>query len=335
MFLTSLLSKINFAIGRNPKVEKTWDFRKFIPEPYKSVLLITADFELAWAWRYSKNIFNPLESALEMARRERNNIPVILELCEEYDIPVTWLTVGHLFLEECERVNGGMGKRTERVAHPEIPGIKHFENEFWKYEKDDWFEYDPCSNFKEAPEWYCPDLIRLILDSKVKHEIGCHTFSHIDCRDSVCSPELFEAEISECKKAAEKFGLELKSFVHPGHTIGNLDKLAELGFTSYRTDYRKVLGYPKLYKNNLWEFEQTAQLYYRKEWSPDYHLKRYKKIIDRAIKSNTVCNLWFHPSVEEYFIENIMRKFFNYISRFKNELLVTTVTDYVNIINEK
>lgn len=326
MYYKSSLNKLNFFIGRNPVIEKNRDFRKFIPEPYQSVLLITADFELAWAWQYSKNFENPAEKAHEMAKQERKNVPVILDLCDEFAIPITWFTVGHLFLESCDRING--------IAHPDIPRFGHFENEFWKYNGNDWFENDPCSNYNEAPEWYCPDLINMIINSKVKHEIGCHTFSHIDCRDVVCSPRMFENDINMCKKVAEKYNVNFTSFVHPGHTIGNLDKLSELGFTSFRTDYRNVLGYPKKHPNGLWEFEQTSELTYRKDWSVDYHIRRYKKIIDRAIKSNTVCYFWFHPSFDNIFLKYIFPELLKYISGKREHLKITTVSEYVNYLNE-
>ena len=44
--------------------------------------------------------------------KTRENVPKILNLCEIYDIPITWATVGHLFLSNCKRVN--------KIAHPEI-----------------------------------------------------------------------------------------------------------------------------------------------------------------------------------------------------------------------
>jgi peptidoglycan/xylan/chitin deacetylase (PgdA/CDA1 family) len=321
------LSKLNFLIGNNPKIEQIKNWREFIPAQFKSVLLISADFELAWAWRYTKSASHPLEKALRKARQERINIHLILDLCDKYQIPITWATVGHLFLGSCQRENN--------IPHPEIPRLPYFENNFWKYNGGDWFENDPCTYYKDAPEWYCPDLIKLIRDAKAKHEIGCHTFSHIDSSDKICPPDLFQAELKECKKLANEWGIILKSFVHPGYTIGNVDMLAKEGFTNYRSNNRNVLGYPKKHKNGLWEIEQTAEFIYKKEWSIDYHVYRYITILKRAIKSNTVCIFWFHPSFNSIIIEKIWPEIFQFIEENREKILVTTHTEYINWLNNK
>ena len=317
----NILNKFKFLARFDPIVEKSKKYRQFIPEPYKSALLISADFELAWAWRYTKSSANPLEKALVKARQERVNIPVILNLLEKFNIRVTWFTVGHLFLESCFR--------EQKMAHAHLPRLNHFENNFWKFIGKDWYEHDPCTNIKDDPEWYAPDLIKLIQESKVKNEIGCHTFSHIDCRDGICSPDLIRAELRECKKMANKWGLNLKSFVHPGHTIGNLDVLAEEGFTNFRTDYRNVLSYPKKHQNGLWEFEQTAEFVYKKEWSIDYHIYRYITILKRAIQSNTVCVFWFHPSFDPMVLEKILPEVFKFLNDNRNKIWITTHNDYI------
>lgn len=321
MRIRTLLSKLKFGVGLNPQIKKTGNKLKFIPQNYKAVLLISADFELAWAWQYSKPINNSIDLALAKAKQARENIPVIINLCEEFNIPITWATVGHLFLESCNRIDG--------LAHPELPRLPNFENKFWKFSESDWFDNDPCSDYKNAPEWYGPDLIRMILDSRVSHEIGCHTFSHIDCSDEICSPSILKAELQLCKKLANDQDLELKSFVHPGHTIGNLNTLEMEGFTNFRTDYRNLLGYPKRHTNGLWEFEQTAELVYRKEWSIDYHINRYKTIIRRAIKNNTVCVFWFHPSFDRLIVDKVLPSVFAYIYDNRKEIWVTTHTEYL------
>lgn len=318
----SILSKINFSLARNPIIEKYLQYERFIPRPFKTVVLISADFELAWASRYSKKTIEPYELTKMNAKRERSNLPLILELCDAFYIPVTWATVGHLFLDKCDKING--------MAHPEIKRLPYFENEFWRYDKGDWFEYDPCTNYQDDPEWYAYDIIKNILTRKVRHEIGCHTFSHIDCRDDICSAESMRSELQACKRLADEWKIELKSFVHPAHTIGNLDTLAQYGFTNFRTNYRNVLGYPKKHKNGLWKFEQTAEFVYRKAWSVKYHIQRYKEIIKRAVKTNTVCILWFHPSFDAVVVDRILPPVFAYIRENRDQIWVATHREYVD-----
>ena len=319
------LSKLKFHLGFDPIIEKCSKYRNYISEPYKAVIMIYADFELAWAWRYSKEIIGNKDEVRRIALRERENIPEILKLCERFDIPITWATVGHLFLEKCSKVNG--------IAHPEIKRTDYFENDYWIFNKGDWFDDDTCRNYNESPEWYCPDLIKNITGSNVKHEIGCHTFSHIDCRDEVCSSEVFESEINKCREVAEKNKIELKSFVHPGHTTGNLDNLFRLGFSSYRTDNGNILGYPARHSSGLWEIKGTMELAYRKKWSVEFNIEFYKKIINRAIKNNSVCTFWFHPSFDNLFLTDIFPDILNYISEKRNDVFVTTAGEYINRLN--
>jgi hypothetical protein len=323
--IKSLFSKLNFALNLNPVIDNRKDWRSFIPDPFKAVLLISADFELAWAWQYAKSFTNPVREAKAKALIERENIPEILSLFDMFNIPITWATIGHLFLESCNRIDG--------IAHTEMPHLNHFENDFWKFNSGDWFQNDPATDFKTDPAWYCPDLIKMIIDAKVKHEIGCHTFSHIDCRDSICPPNVFDWEILACKEAARPYGIELKSFVHPAHTIGNIDRLQAHGFTSFRTDIENVLAFPVRHDSGVWEIKNTASLYLRKDWSIKYHIFRYKKIIDRAILSNTVCCLWFHPSVEREFVDRIMPELLRYIDLRREEILISTTADYIDWVN--
>lgn len=323
--IKSSLSKLAFKVGYTPKIIKGVNKVKYIPQKYKAVVLISADFELAWAWRYAKSSNNSYQLALKKAAIERENLPAIVQLCEQYNIPITWATVGHLFLKTCNRLNGH--------AHPEIPNVPNYFGTFWDFQSKDWFEYDPCSDYIKDNLWYCPDLIKLILDSPVQHEMANHTFSHIDCRDGICPPELLKAELKASKQLANELGINLTSFVHPGHTIGNLKTLSEEGFTNFRTDSRNVLGYPILHPEGIWEFEQTAEFNFREDWSIDYHIYRYKKLIDRAINSNTVCVFWFHPSFDARMVNEIWPEVFNYMNQKQDDIWITTHKEYINFIS--
>lgn len=323
--LRNHIRKLKFEIGIDPIINTSKSFTQFIPESYHTVCLISADFELAWAWQYTKSANNAMVKALKMAMQERENLPKIVELCERFGISVTWATVGHLFLEKCTLQNS--------KPHHNLPRLSHFENQYWNFQGNDWFDNDPCSDFRTNPEWYCPDLIRMLLNSSIEHEIGNHTFSHIDCSNSICTPEVFRAEILESKKHAADFGIELKSFVHPGHTIGYLDILAEEGFTNFRSNYRNILAYPKKHRNGLWEFEQTMDFRYYKYWSIDFQIRRYITILKRAMKSKTICIFWFHPSLDPVVIEQILPKIFQFLNENRDKIWITTHTEYVNWLN--
>jgi hypothetical protein len=323
LMISKIRPLVSLALWKNPIVEKRRaDYRKYIPEPYKGVIIISADFELAWAWRYVKNVDDPLSISYEKARRERLNVPIILELSKKYRIPITWATVGHLFLEKCTS--------NHQSPHKDVKRLNYFENEWWRYNQGEWFQHDPCSDYKTAPEWYCPDLIRKILDSDILHEIGSHSFSHIDCTDAICPPDVLKSELNACAEAAMPFGVKLESFVFPGHTMGNYPVLPEMGFTSMRTNFINTIGYPVKHFDGFWEHKATMEIEYNVEWSVEYNTHRYRKIIEKTISNNSVCNLWFHPSFSDRCLEKILPDIFQLLYENKDILWVTTMKGYTD-----
>ena len=284
----------------------------------RGALIISADFEMAWAWRFAKRCMDPEKMGLT----ERKNIPVLIDMFEEYGIPITWATVGHLFLSSCSRENGRPHGRMERIPY--------FTNRVWSYKSGDWYDHDPCSGYREAPAWYAPDLIRLILKSKVKHEIGCHSFSHIDCSDRHCSEKVMDHEIMECVAMAHKAGLELKSMVFPGGTNGNCGVLKKYGFTNYRINAECDLFYPEKDSYGLWQLPSSASIEnHGFGWSSQFYESMYRMYIDKAIESGTVCHLWFHPSIDGFCIYKILPRVLDY-ARSKHEegkLWICTMAD--------
>jgi len=320
--LKSYASKLNFLLGRKPALLRysRENVHTFIPSSYRAVFIISCDFELAWAWRFAKEINGDLQKARALARKERENMPILLNLCEQFDIPVTWGIVGHLFLEQCSRAAG--------KAHADLIQPTHLENEYWKFNSGEWFDHDPCCSWREALEWYAPDIIEKIKHSKVKHEIACHTFSHVDCREKVCPEELLKREIRAYKELASRYQLALTSFIFPGNFIGNLKVLKEEGFISYRVD-KDVLGFPEKDAYGLWKLPTTACIAISPYgWPLDYYIKKYTAIIQRAIKHNRMCHFWFHPSTDQYFLKNILSALFSVINANRDTVYVTTMGDY-------
>jgi len=296
----------------------------FIPEGKKCVLLICTDFELAWAWRFSKFYQNSKNHAEQRAIIERRNIPIILELADTFQIPLTFATVGHLALEICEKDNENY--------HPDIFKIQPFNDNYWRY-TEGWFNYDTCENPETSKFYKCPDLIQLILNSKVKHEVACHTFSHINCNEKVCSHQVFESEIEKCKKIFNKLGIELTSFVFPGNVLGYIKLLKDFGFNSYRDDNNDILGYPKQVLPGFWEIKSTSQIIFRDYWSLNYNIRYYLKIIKKAIETNSVCYLWFHPSHSEQEFFSILSSIFDFSNNERDKIHISTTGDYINWLN--
>ena len=177
------------------------------------ILIISISLELIWGYINTDN-----NTYVTLLRRDpssgRRSVYELLSLLEEYGIPATWAVVGHLFLDQCDKING--------TAHPDM--LRYKEN---------WYDVDPCTNMHQDPLFYGKDIVERIILSKVSHEIGYHSFSHVIF--SECSKEVAEAEIAKGLEIARKeYGLSLQSFIFPQNKAGHVDILRKYGFRAYR-----------------------------------------------------------------------------------------------------
>jgi peptidoglycan/xylan/chitin deacetylase (PgdA/CDA1 family) len=239
---------------------------------------VTADFEVAWAFRGRS-----LDERNTRAVRERKNVPLILELLDDVNVPITWATVGHLFLSSCEP--SACGK-----AHGNMPRPPR--NLRWE---GDWYKHDPCTNLEKDPDWYAPDLIDLIRQAKTKHEIGSHSFSHIDFSADTSTEELVISEMEACKQVMRPLGLTLRSLVYPFNNMGHhyFPTLAKLGITSVRHRDRARLSYPVRSESGVYKLYESMNL--RSSNSYDY-IDKARIFLDEAMKRRASYHLWFHPS---------------------------------------
>lgn len=239
---------------------------------------MSADFELNWAFR----CLQP-EQRDHLGATERQNVPYILGLLHEFSIPITWATVGHLFLSSC---NGGGDHAHGDMPRPPFNGLWH----------GDWYMHDPRTDVRRDPLWYAPDLIEQVISAKTKHEIGSHSFSHIDFSQQTSNCELVRRELEECLAVMAPLGLKLRSLVYPFNNMGHSyhELLHEYGVIAVRhRDERIRLSYPERGSAGVYKIYESMNLR-----SANYYTYRDKAelFIDAAIENGSAYHLWFHPS---------------------------------------
>lgn len=318
------MKQLYTRISGKPAVKKdAIDPSQKFPNNEKGGLIITADFEMSWAWRYTKTGADYLSKG----KIERENFPGLIEILDTHNIPVTFATVGHLFLEKCNKGD-----------HDWMHRLPHFDDH-WKFTEGDWYDHDPYTNVSKNPEWYAPDLIRLILDSDVEHEIGSHTFSHIDLSYKNCPARVAEDEISACIDAAKNFGIALESLVFPGGTWGNIEILKKYGIKIYRKKGDFGLAYPYRDEYGLLVTLSSGMLEYNLDygWPEHYVINRLKTIVQKAVKTNTIAHLWFHPSLDPFILKNVFPVFLAFAAdmRESGDLWIGTMNKIAGHINSK
>jgi len=302
----------------------------------KPVFIISLDTELLWGY-----VAHSTDKSVSLMRNDDGNvrgcIDILLKLFEKHNIPATWAVVGHLFLDHCECEDG--------IPHKDMPRFK-----------DDWYSSDPCTDIQKDPLYYGRDIVEKILSSRIKHEIGYHSFSHVVF--SECSQEVAEAEIKEGIKLAKNFGITLKSFVFPEDKIGHIDILKKYEFKIYRG---KTLGKYNLNQNilirkfcggidkiiapptepkwmdGIWEI--PSSMHFCDPQVKFSVLLRAKLGLYRAIRSKKVFHIFLHPHdlLRYPSLRSDLDKFLGIVAkkRDKGKIEVMTMEELASYLNEK
>lgn len=261
-----------------------------------STVVVSVDAELGWGY----HDVSPPPAWLD---RARSGWQRLVALCDEFRVPTTWAVVGHLFLDSCDGVHDHHPLSPEEFAH---------ERRVWSSRPDLRFGHG---------------LIASVRDADVDHEIGCHTFAHVEFDDPRVDRSVARAEMDRCVRFAEDRGISLRSFVFPRNAVEYRDVLAEYGFTCYRgrrpgtedgSSRRPIqkatagltrVDTPPLVTPTIDEYglvNVPASLYLfdlegiaRRivaNLRGDYVIRAAKAGIDAVIGSGRVLHLWLHPN---------------------------------------
>ncbi|MEE8583578.1 MAG: polysaccharide deacetylase family protein [Acidobacteriota bacterium] len=272
------------------------------PNDAPAAVCISADFELSWAWRR-----HPQEISQMRGRQGRCNLPIILEILRVHSVPITWATVGHLFLQSCRC--GADGR-----PHPEMP--RPLVNRLWE---GDWYRHDPCTDWENHPEWYAPDLIEQIVQDPIPHEIGSHSFSHIDYSADCSSDELVRAEMERCLQVMEEHRLKPRTLIYPFNRMGHhyLGLLSEYSLTSVRhRDPRVMLSYPEPTEQGIYKLYESLHIHSARRYDC---CSKAQVFLQEAVRRNALLHLWFHPSDPTPLFRNEFRRIVEHLAQQREQ----------------
>lgn len=168
-------------------------------------LTLSIEIELAWGFH---DVDGGDQYLSHNRERETEILHRLLALCDEWEIPISFDVVGHLLLDSCDGTHGS--------SYP-----------------NGWFDADPGTDRKRDPLFYARDLIKMIEQAAVDHEIGTHTFSHVMC-DEV-SDAVMRQELEMVEEIHERAGVGApRSFVPPRHRSVSNKLLHEYGIETLR-----------------------------------------------------------------------------------------------------
>ena len=302
----------------------------------QGIFTISLDFELHWG------VFDKKERAAQKNcyLNTLSVIPKLLALFSEYEVHVTWATVGSLFAKnasEWEQLKPGI--------------LPSYINELYSA-----YSYANKNGLNEEYEWahFAPDVVKSIMQYPGQ-ELGTHTFAHYYCLEPFQNPEAFKDDLNSVSKAAKKFNTELVSLVFPRNQFEPqfLNICHEKGIRVVRSNpvdwfwkpiadsnagimtklYRTGDAYLPIGKRTSYPLKsiqvkpdepiQLPASRFLRAWQPKIklankiHLRRILNELSTAAINNECYHLWWHPENFGYYPEENLKQLRIILQQFK------------------
>lgn len=292
-------------------------------------VVLSVDAELGWGFHDQKD---PPADRLANARQ---GWQTLVSLCDTYRINATWAVVGHLLLDDCDNCH---------AAHPTPPG---------------WFAHERGDDAMPRDLRFGEGLVDDLQNATADHDIGSHTFSHVEFGDSDTTREIARSEVATGIELARERGIEMRSFVFPRNNVGHLDVLAAYGIECYRgvnpakirnQGWENPVGKiarstlvrrpPRLVEPtvdalglvnipaslHLFSFEEPARTLVEPVFG-DPIVKQAKLGIDAASERDGVFHMWLHPNsiTDQHDVERV-RAILDYLDRRRGRTSLSVKT---------
>ena len=201
--------------------------------------VISLDYELHWG------IFDVMseEDYFDNLVNTEKAVDAMLKLSNEFDVRLTFATVGFLFANDKKELNHFLPNHKPTYSNKK---------------RNPYLFLESVGDTKEeAPFHFAAKRIAEI-STDSRHEIGTHTFSHYYCLEDGQTEEQFNADLKSAVAIARSKGISLKSIVFPRNQVKKeyLDICIANGITSYRGTeksgaYDPSISLPRMVKRGL------------------------------------------------------------------------------------
>jgi len=166
------------------------------------------DFEIGWG-----DVTNPrwkIRESRDVYKKMRSTLPVLLTALDQFEIPVTWATVG------------AMLQPVDKVSLDHLPVDAR----------------DLCTRVlanANSDSFFGRDLFEMVLAANVQHDIACHSYSHVPWHYNGVDAEYVSNDLVRFFEVMTEFGLSPDRLVFPENREGFYDVLAANGINLVRT----------------------------------------------------------------------------------------------------
>lgn len=272
-----------------------------------SNLVISLDFELFWGVADSRTIAGygkNIEGVWDV-------VPRILALFRQYDVRVTWATVGMLMCRDYTQ--------WREICPSLLP----------TYSRQQCSTYALDATAREYPHlFFARPLVEQVLETPGQ-ELATHTYSHFYCGEEGVTPEQFTADLVCAQHIASDMNVQHRALVFPRNQIRKefIAQLAGAKISAYRGNSKHWLyrdghfvpgglagrvvrfadAWMPLSGSNTVFAEVTDSLtnvsasLFLRPWSArlatfeSIRLSRLKRAMTAAALSGGICHLWWHP----------------------------------------
>jgi hypothetical protein len=163
------------------------------------VFTISLDFELHWGG-FEKWELN--DAKKEYFKNTRALVPSLLLGFQQFEVHVTWATVGLLMHKNKESLLAHVPERKPSYSNELLSAYNFIQNA------------GIGASEESDPYHFADSLIRLIVDSKYQ-ELASHSFAHYYCNEAGQTTEQFDADCKVICESASAYDSQLKSLVFP------------------------------------------------------------------------------------------------------------------------